>query len=62
MGNAPVLLSIDDAAVYLGVNVRFMRRQVAERAIRHYKVGRLIRFAPADLDAFLRAGVREVAR
>ncbi len=59
MGIVPVApLSIDQAAEYLGVNVRFMRRLIAERKIRHYKVGKLIRFAVADLDTFLRAGVR----
>ncbi len=66
MGTVPVAppapLSIDQAAQHLGVNVRFMRRLIAERKIRHYKVGKLIRFAVADLDDFVQAGVREVAR
>ncbi|SDQ05707.1 helix-turn-helix domain-containing protein [Quadrisphaera sp. DSM 44207] len=39
--------------------VRFVRRLVAERRIRHAKVGRYIRFDRQDLDAFLAAGVRE---
>ncbi len=67
MGTVPVAppapLSIAQAAEYLGVNVRFMRRLIAERRIRHYKLGgKLIRFAVADLDDFVRTGVREVAR
>lgn len=52
-------LDIEGAAAYLGVTVRFLRGLVAERRITHYKVGRLLRFAPDDLDAFLSAGRRE---
>jgi excisionase family DNA binding protein len=48
-------LNIDEAAGYLNVTVRFMRRVVAERRVRHYKVGKFVRFDPADLDAFATA-------
>jgi excisionase family DNA binding protein len=53
------LLDIDTAAERLSVDVRFMRRLVAERRIQHYKVGKFLRFDPADLDAFVLAGRRE---
>jgi excisionase family DNA binding protein len=53
------LCSIDEAAEHLGVSVRFVRRLVAERRIRHMKVGRYVRFDRTDLDAFVAAGVRE---
>lgn len=49
------LLSIDEAAERLGVGVRFVRRLVAERRIRYFKIGRHIRFARADLDVFVAA-------
>jgi excisionase family DNA binding protein len=39
-----------------GVSPRFIRRLVAERRIPYLKLGRHVRFDPADLDAFLSAG------
>jgi excisionase family DNA binding protein len=33
--------------------LRYVQRRVEERRIRHYVVGRRLRFAPADLDEFL---------
>ena len=53
------LCSIDEAAEHLGVSVRFVRRLVAERRIRHIKVGHYVRFDRGDLDAFIAAGIRE---
>jgi excisionase family DNA binding protein len=45
-------LSPDEAAGYLNVSVGFIRRMASERRIRHYRLGKFIRFDPADLDAF----------
>lgn len=45
-------LSPDEAAEYLNVSVGFIRRLASERRIRHYRLGKFIRFDPADLDAF----------
>lgn len=53
------LCSVEEAAEHLSTSVRFVRRLVAERRIRHVKVGRYVRFDRNDLDAFLAAGVRE---
>jgi excisionase family DNA binding protein len=50
-------LSPDQAAEYLNVSVAFIRRMATERRIRHYRLGRFIRFDPVDLDAF--AEIRE---
>jgi len=50
-------LSPDEAAAYLNVSVGFVRRMASERRVRHFRLGRFIRFDPADLDAF--AEVRE---
>jgi excisionase family DNA binding protein len=44
---------LGEAAEYLNVNERYMRRLVSERRIPYLKVGRLLRFSPADLDAFI---------
>ncbi len=52
-------VDINRAAELLGVNVRFMRRLVAERRIAHHKVGRCLRFSTADIEAFVEAGRRE---
>jgi len=54
-------LSVTEAAEYCGVTERYMRTLIEKRAVRHYKVGLFVKFAPADLDAFLTANVREVA-
>ena len=48
-----VPLSIEDAAHRLGVSVRYVRRMVDEKRVRYLKIGRLVRFRDADLEAFL---------
>src|SRR5512132_1129942 len=45
-------LNPDEAAEYLNVSVGFIRRMASERRVRHYRLGKFIRFDPADLDAF----------
>lgn len=50
-------LDIAGAAAYLGVKASFIRRLVLEKRVRYYKVGKLVRFRAADLDAFLAAGI-----
>jgi excisionase family DNA binding protein len=49
-------LAVPDAADYLGVSVRFIRRLVAERRIAFHKAGARVLFAIADLDEFMFAG------
>jgi excisionase family DNA binding protein len=46
---------LPEAATYLNVTERYMRRLVTERRIPYFKVGRLLRFSTDDLDAFLAA-------
>ena len=53
------LLSFKDAAAYLGRSERWLRRAIANRAIRHYKIGALLAFDPTDLDALILRGLRE---
>jgi len=46
-------LNLLQAARYLNVNERYVRRLVAERRIPFLKVGRLLRFRPRDLEEYL---------
>jgi excisionase family DNA binding protein len=54
------LLTVEQAASILNVSIRFIRRLVAERRIAVVRLGRHIRFARSDLDAFIAAGREEV--
>jgi excisionase family DNA binding protein len=45
--------SVDDAAHYLGVSTRTIRRLVASRAISHRRVGGLVRFTQDDLQNYV---------
>ena len=53
MGTKRTWLDVTGAADWLGVEVRFVRRLVAERRVAYYKVGRHLRFDANDLDDFL---------
>ncbi len=50
------MFDVAGAAAHLGVSVAFVRRLVLEKRVRYYKVGKFVRFRPADLDAFVEAG------
>jgi excisionase family DNA binding protein len=54
------LLTVEEAAERLGTSVRFVRRLILERRIAYTKLGRHVRIAPGDLDAFIRAGRVEI--
>jgi excisionase family DNA binding protein len=56
------LLSVEQAAERLGTSVRFVRRLVFERRIAYVKLGRHVRIAARDLDAFIRTGRVEVGQ
>lgn len=51
-----------EAAAYLNVSPRFIRRLVAQGRIARVKVGRFNRFEVADLDDYLAAGHIEAIR
>lgn len=55
-------LTLDQAAQYLNVSERKMRRLVAERRVPFHKIGRLLRFLVADLDDLLESGRVEPPR
>jgi len=50
------LLTPQEAAERLGTSLRFVRRLVFQRRIPFIKVGRHVRIATSDLDAFIAAG------
>ncbi|MGE0879602.1 MAG: helix-turn-helix domain-containing protein [Acidimicrobiia bacterium] len=53
LSTLPTLLDIEQVAAHLGVNVRHMRRLVAERRIPYVKWGHLLRFDPDELKPWL---------
>jgi excisionase family DNA binding protein len=55
-GARMALLTVDQAAEYLGVKPRFIRRLVAEKRIPYVKLGSHLRLDDNDLDAFVEAG------
>jgi excisionase family DNA binding protein len=58
----PILPQLLDAAALaerLGITERHVRRLIAERRIPFVKVGRFVRFVPADVDKWLQ-GTRVV--
>lgn len=50
-----VLLDVDALAHRLAVSPRFVRRLVDERRIRFLKIGRHVRFDPADVQRWIEA-------
>lgn len=46
-------MRINDIAERLGVSIRHVRRLVDERRIPYIKWGKLLRFDPAEIDAWL---------
>jgi excisionase family DNA binding protein len=49
----PQLLTIDQLAEQLGITVRHVRRLIAERRVPCLKVGKLVRFDPAEIAGWL---------
>jgi len=49
----PALMDYAEAASYLGTTERHVRQLWQERRLTAVKVGRRVRFAKADLDAFI---------
>ncbi|MBB5110811.1 excisionase family DNA binding protein [Micromonospora echinospora] len=56
------MLTVEQAAQRLGTGVRFVRRIVAERRIRFYKVGKYVRFDPDDVADYIQQGQVEPIR
>jgi len=47
------LLDVDELAERLNISVRHVRRLVAERRVPYLKVGHLLRFEPAAIEAWV---------
>lgn len=52
-GKRTSLLDIDEVASWLGVEVGFVRRLIAGRRIPFVKIGKYVRFDPADVEAWI---------
>jgi excisionase family DNA binding protein len=50
------LLTVEAAALRIGMSVRYVRRLIAERQIPFYRLGRAVRIAPTDLAAHVSCG------
>jgi excisionase family DNA binding protein len=59
-GHLPELLDINELARHLGVNVRHVRRLVAERRIPFIKWGHLLRFDPDEIVDWLEYNRRRI--
>lgn len=53
------LLRSEDAAKRIGVSPRTMRRMIAQRKIRHLRVGRLTRVYSSDVEEFVANAIIE---
>jgi excisionase family DNA binding protein len=60
-GTTVELIDIEALARRLGVEVRHVRRLVSERRIPYIKWGRLLRFDPVEIDAWIDAQRRPPA-
>lgn len=49
-------LTVTETAEYLNTSVRFVRRMIADRRVPFHHMGRHVRFALTDLDAWIAAG------
>lgn len=58
----PELLDVNELAHHLGVNVRHIRRLVAERRIPFIKWGHLVRFDPDEIVGWLEYNRRRIER
>lgn len=56
---AKAVLSPDEAAALLSCSAQFIYRQAASGELPSYKLGRLVRFHRADIDAWLQRHRRE---
>ena len=54
--DSPQMLTIDQAAEYLGTGQRFVRRLISERRIPYVKLGKHVRLERSALDGFIDSG------
>jgi len=56
MSSTERYLTVAEAAAHLNTSERFVRRLIAERRIAFHHVGRHVRIAVVDIDAFIQSG------
>ena len=56
LANSGQLLTISQAADYLGTGQRFVRRLISERRIPYVKLGKHVRLERSALDGFMDSG------
>jgi len=56
LGDSGQLLTIGQAAEYLGTGQRFVRRLISERRIAYVKLGKHVRLERSALDRFINDG------
>lgn len=52
---SPRLLTLPEVAAYLSLSSKSVRRLVATRGLPHFRLGRVLRFDPADVSRWLAA-------
>jgi len=57
-GGLPKLLTIPQVAAVLGLKARTLEEWVRRGRIKYYRVGRSVRFRPADVEQFLETRCR----
>lgn len=58
----PTLLGVSEIAEYFSISERAVRDLISRRQLPVIKIGQRIRVRQTDLDAYLAANTREVAR
>lgn len=59
--NQKVLMTLDEVAQMTGLSRSWLRKLVMRKQIPHIHVGRLVRFFPEDVKAWLRKGARSAS-
>lgn len=55
----PQLLTVQQLATYLNVSAGWVRKGILTRTLPHTKLGKSVRFTPAQVDEILRGGAVE---
>ena len=56
------LLSVTEAAEFLGIKKSTLYEWIIQKKVPHYKVGRLVKFRREDLEAWLKENGQEVKK
>ena len=62
ISNIDKLLNMDEASAFLGIKKSTLYQMVMRKAIAHIKLGKLTRFRPEDLQAYINKNLVEVRK